>query len=138
MSSNAKTKKKLKNLSASGQYHKRFVLYDYGLLQTEAFKYLKGGALKLLTVLRMRFNGINNGSISLSVREAATSINVSKETISKYFIELEDKGFIQLKQKGSFKYKKRHASTWSLTMEEDQQGNKPRTFKHWKKISPRK
>ena len=133
MSSNAKTKKKLKNLSASGQYHKRFVLYDYGLLQTEAFKYLKGGALKLLTVLRMRFNGINNGSISLSVREAATSINVSKETISKYFIELEDKGFIQLKQKGSFKYKKRHASTWSLTMEEDQQGNKPRTFKHWKK-----
>ena len=133
MSSNAKTKKKLKNLSASGQYHKRFVLYDYGLLQTEAFKYLKGGALKLLTVLRMRFNGMNNGSISLSVREAATSINVSKETISKYFIELEDKGFIQLKQKGSFKYKKRHASTWSLTMEEDQQGNKPRTFKHWKK-----
>ena len=133
MSSNAKTKKKLKNLSASGQYHKRFVLYDYGLLQTEAFKYLKGGALKLLTVLRMRFNGTNNGSISLSVREAATSINVSKETISKYFIELEDKGFIQLKQKGSFKYKKRHASIWSLTMEEDQQGNKPRTFKHWKK-----
>ena len=133
MSSRTKTKKKLKNLSASGQYHKRFVLYDYALLQTEAFKYLKGGALKLLTVLRMRFNGINNGSISLSVREAATSINVSKETISKYFIELEDKGFIQLKQKGSFKYKKRHASTWSLTMEEDQQGNKPRTFKHWKK-----
>ena len=133
MSSNAKTKKKLKNLSASGQYHKRFVLYDYGLLQTEAFKYLKGGALKLLTVLRMRFNGMNNGSISLSVREAATSINVSKETISKYFIELEDKGFIQLQQKGSFKYKKRHASTWSLTMEEDQKGNKPRTFKHWKK-----
>ena len=133
MSSHTKLKKKLKNLSASGQYHKRFVLYDYGLLQTEAFKYLKGGALKLLTVLRMRFNGMNNGSISLSVREAATSINVSKETISKYFIELEDKGFIQLKQKGSFKYKKRHASTWSLTMEEDQQGNKPRTFKHWKK-----
>ena len=133
MSSHTKLKKKLKNLSASGQYHKRFVLYDYGLLQTEAFKYLKGGALKLLTVLRMRFNGINNGSISLSVREAATSINVSKETISKYFIELEDKGFIQLQQKGSFKYKKRHASSWSLTMEEDQQGNKPRTFKHWKK-----
>ena len=133
MSSRTKTKKKLKNLSASGQYQKRFVKYKYELLMTEAFKYLTGGAFKLLTVLRMRFNGINNGYISMSVREAATSINVSKETISKYFYELIDKGFIQLKQKGSFKYKKRHASTWSLTMEEDQQGNKPRTFKHWKK-----
>jgi hypothetical protein len=133
MSSHTKTKKKLKNLSASGQHHKRFVLYDYGLLQTEAFKYLTGGAFKLLTVLRMRFNGINNGFISMSVREAATSINVSKETIAKYFNELINKGFVKLKQKGSFGFKKRHASTWILTMEEDQQGNKPRTFKHWKK-----
>ena len=131
-------KQKRKNLSASGQHHKRFVLYDYGLLETTAFKYLAGGAFKLLTVLRMRFNGANNGEISLSVREASSFINVSKETISKYFKELEDKGFIKLKQKGSFKYKKRHASTWSLTMEEDQQGNKPRTFKYWNFIGPKK
>jgi len=133
MSSHTKIKKKLKNLSASGQYHKRFVRYDYTLLQTEAFKYLTGGALKLLTVIRMRFNGMNNGNISMGVREAAILINVSKETAAKYFNELVDKGFIKLNQKGSFSYKKRHASTWILTMEEDQQNNKPRSFMRWTK-----
>ena len=42
MSSRSKIKNKVKRLSASGQYHKRFVLYDYALLQTIAFKYLSG------------------------------------------------------------------------------------------------
>ena len=126
-------KRKHKNLSASGQSHRRYVGYDYELLETEAFKHLGGGAFKLLTVLRKRFNGINNGDISMSVREGSQLINYSKESISKFFKELEDKGFIKVNQRGSFKYKKRHASTWYLTMEEDQQGNKPRTFKHWKK-----
>ena len=126
-------KQKRKNLSASGQHYKRYVGYDYELLETEAFRCLGGGALKLLTVLRKRFNGINNGEISMSVREGSQLINYSKESISKFFKELQDKGFIKVNQRGSFKYKKRHASTWYLTMEEDQQGNKPRTFKHWKK-----
>ena len=58
-------------------------------------------------------------------------INYSKESISKFFKELQDKGFIKVNQRGSFKYKKRHASTWYLTMEEDKQGNKTRCFKHW-------
>ena len=131
MGSRSKIKKKVKRLSASGQYHKRFVLYDYALLQTIAFKYLSGGAFKLLTVIRMRFNGINNGEISMSVREGSQLINYSKETISKFFKELQDKGFIRVNQRGSFKFKKRHASTWYLTMEEDKQGNKTRCFKHW-------
>ena len=126
-------KQKRKNLSASRQHHKRYVGYDYELLETEAFSCLGGGAFKLLTVLRKRFNGINNGDISMSVREGSQLINYSKESISKFFKELEDKGFIKINQRGSFKYKKRHASTWYLTMEDDQQGNKPRTFKHWKK-----
>ena len=79
----------------------------------------------------MRFNGINNGDISMSVREGSQLINYSKESISKFFKELQDKGFIKVNQRGSFKYKKRHASTWYLTMEEDKQGNKTRCFKHW-------
>ena len=51
MGSRSKIKKKVKRLSASGQYHKRFVLYDYALLQSIAFKYLSGGAFKLLFVV---------------------------------------------------------------------------------------
>ena len=77
MGSRSKIKNKVK-LSASGQYHKRFILYDYALLQTIAFKYLSGGAFKL-SQSRMRFNGINNGEISMSVREGSQLINYSKE-----------------------------------------------------------
>ena len=51
MSCHTKLKKKLKNLSASGQYYKRYTLYDYALLQIEAFKYVTGGAFKLLFVV---------------------------------------------------------------------------------------
>ena len=131
MSSRSKIKNKVKRLSASGQSHRRYVGYDYELLETEAFRHVGGGAFKLLTVLRKRFNGINNGDISMSVREGSQLINYSKETISKFFKELQDKGFIKVNQRGSFKYKKRHASTWYLTMEEDKQGNKTRCFKHW-------
>ena len=78
-------KRKHKNLSASGQSHKRYVGYDYELLETKAFKHVGGGAFKLLTVLRKRFNGINNGDISMSVREGSQLINYSKESISKFF-----------------------------------------------------
>ena len=133
----SKTKKKIKALSASSQKHKRFVAFDYPLLETDAFKYLNGGAFKLLALVKKRYNGLNNGHISFSVREGRDLLGCSVNTISRYFDELVDKGFLRVKEKGSFSYKKRHASTWIITSDE-YNNQKSRDFKHWIKTDRKK
>ena len=133
----SKLKKRLKALSARSQKHKRYVGFDYNLLETEAFKYLTGGAFKLLAMVKKRYNGTNNGEISFSVREGRDLLGYSLNTISRYFNELEDKGFLKANQKGSFSYKKRHASTWIITSDKYNH-QKSRDFKHWIKTDRKK
>ena len=133
----SKLKKRYKALSAHAQKHKRYVGFDYQLLETEAFKYLTGGAFKLLALVKKRYNGINNGHISFSVREGRDLLGCSVNTISRYFDELVNKGFLKIKEKGSFNYKKRHASTWIITS--DKYNNETsRDFKHWINTSIKK
>ena len=133
----SKIKKKIKALSARSQKHKRFVLFDYEQIESQAFRYLTGGALKLLIMVRKRFNGINNGKISFSVREGRDLLGYSMNTVARYFDELVDKGFLRIKEKGSFSYKKRHATTWIITCEEYNH-QKSRDFKHWIKTDRKK
>ena len=133
----SKIKRKVKALSDRTQKNKRYVGFDYNLLETEAFKYLTGGALKLLIMVRKRFNGINNGHISFSVREGNDLLGYSMNTVARYFDELVDKGFLRIKEKGSFSYKKRHATTWIITCEEYNH-QKSRDFKHWIKTDRKK
>ena len=133
----SKLKKRYKALSAHAQKHKRYVGFDYQLLETEAFKYLTGGAFKLLALVKKRYNGVNNGHISFSVREGRDLLGCSVNTISRYFDELVNKGFLKIKEKGSFNYKKRHASTWIITS--DKYNNETsRDFKHWINTSIKK
>ena len=132
-----KIKKKIKALSTRSQKHKRYVGFDYNLLETEAFKHLTGGAFKLLAMVKKRYNGVNNGEISFSVREGRDLLGYSLNTISRYFNELEVKGFLKVKEKGSFSYKKRHATTWIITSDEYNH-EKTRDFKHWKKTDRNK
>ena len=133
----SKLKKRYKALSAHAQKHKRYVGFDYQLLETDAFKYLTGGAFKLLALVKKRYNGINNGYISFSVREGRDLLGCSVNTISRYFDELVNKGFLKIKEKGSFNYKKRHASTWIITS--DKYNNETsRDFKHWINTSIKK
>ena len=133
----SKIKKKLKALSTRSRKHKRFVLFDYEQIESQAFRYLSGGALKLLIMVRKRFNGINNGHISFSVREGRDLLGYSMNTVARYFDELVDKGFLRIKEKGSFSYKKRHATTWIITCEEYNH-QKSRDFKHWIKTDRKK
>ena len=133
----SKIKRKVKPLSDRTQKNKRFVLFDYDQIETEAFRYLSGGALKLLIMVRKRFNGINNGEISFSVREGRDLLGYSMNTVARYFDELVDKGFLRIKEKGSFSYKKRHATTWIITCEEYNH-QKSRDFKHWIKTDRNK
>ena len=133
----SKLKKRFKALSARSQKHKRYVGFDYNLLETEAFKHLTGGAFKLLAMVKKRYNGLNNGEISFSVREGNKLLNYSVNTISRYFDELVDKCFLRIKEKGSFNYKKRHATTWIITSDEYNH-QKTRDFKNWIKTDRNK
>ena len=133
----SKIKRKVKALSDRSQKYKRFVLFDYDQIESQAFRYLNGGALKLLIMVRMRFYGFNNGEISFSVREGRKLLGYSMNTVARYFDELVDKGFLRIKEKGSFSCKKRHATTWIITCEEYNH-QKSRDFKHWIKTDRNK
>ncbi len=93
----------------------RFVKLDHWFLKTPAWQSLPPAPRALYVALAERYNGYNNGEISMSVREAAGLLHVAKDTATKAFRELENKGFIKCKKCGSFNYTLRHASTWTLT-----------------------
>ena len=107
-------KKRLKALSTRSQKHKRYVGFDYNLLETEAFKHLTGGAFKLLAMVKKRYNGTNNGEISFSVREGRDLLGYSLNTISRYFNELEVKGFLKVKEKGRSDPVRRLGKKWAM------------------------
>ena len=78
------------------------------------FSYSPAARLIWIAVLE-RYNGENNGEISLSVREAGSYAGCTKNTAGKKFIELLDAGLLQCTMKTSFNNGKGLASTWALT-----------------------
>ena len=72
----------------------RFIKLPHWLLNSPAYQSLALGPRALLIEVWLRHNGQNNGDISFSVREAARRLKCSKDTASKWFRELEDKGFL--------------------------------------------
>lgn len=129
----SKLKKKHKRLSASGRYDLRFIKLDYYLIFSEAFKEVSGGAFKLYLKVRERYNGLNNGTLSFSVREASEKLGITPTTGSKYFRELVEKGFLKIKQKGSYNLKSRHATLWIITAERYNNKAASNDFMSWKK-----
>lgn len=129
--------------------NERFVWLKHWLLNSPAWKSMKPIPRALYVALRKRFNGTNNGQISISVREAATEIRCAKDSAMRALWELEEKGFIKCSQRGDFNWKLKLASTWILTeeshggefatkdfmrwKEKEKSGPKPRTHRSQKK-----
>lgn len=118
----------------------RHVQLPEWLQASEAWATLKPGPRALYIELKRRFNGANNGEIFLSHRDAATALNVNRNTVTSYFRELSERGFIAMTEAphlGSSGIGK--ASKWALQEEPTQYG-KPalKGFMHWrKKQNPR-
>lgn len=85
----------------------------------------------LYVSLRWRFNGSNNGDISMSVREAVAEVRISKDTAGAAFKELQEKGFVRCNQPGSFNWKAGLASTWILTEERYRNDLATKEFLNW-------
>ena len=120
MTRSSKIKKKVKNLNGRKSDMSFVPIFKF-IQDSLGYKSLVlhcAGALAIYIDLAIRYNGINNGEISYSVREGKTNLGINPNTVGKYLKALERYGFIITTQKGSFDLKKRHASTYELTMYE--------------------
>lgn len=97
----------------------RFVRLDYRLLTSNAYRSLSPNARSLLVELAMLYNGDNNGSLYLGVRDAAHRLGVADLTAaSRAFDDLKALGFLQMTQDAHFSIKAGEGSRarcWRLT-----------------------
>ena len=94
----------------------RFVSLPHWMLQSPAWRSLSPVARSVFIELAAIYNGSNNGHIALSARDAAERTRCSKNTASRAFAELIQKGFIDLCSRGHFDRKAPHAAEYRLTM----------------------
>ena len=112
----------------------RFVKLTYPLLESEAWRWLRPISKAVYIELKRRYNGLNNGKISLSLAEGARILRASKSSIQKALVELEEHGFIRLVKKGYFT--RRMASEYALT-DEQLDGYPPtREWRVWQPTKP--
>lgn len=123
------------------KFYEPHVRLHHWMLKSEAWKSLTTQSRAVLIEIYARYNGTNNARISLSAREAAQLCKISKDTATRSFRELQEKGFIALETPGSFDRKVPHAAEWRLTEHRDDLNNKmpSRDFMNWrpaKKLEP--
>lgn len=110
----------------------QYLPISYKMAQTQAFRSLKGTTVKVWIELRIRYNGHNNGLVSLSLREAASLLGMSQSTAQRALTELEEKGFIKRRTRGSWYGRK--AAEFILT---DQAYNGHLATKDWERWRPK-
>ena len=114
-----------------------FVKLDYGLLSTEAWQHLTPRACKLYIAVRIRCNGMNNGYISYSIREAMELLACNPNTACGAFDELMDKGFLKCAHNSTLSLKTKEARLWTITAEKIGDNPPTRDFKGWQKNKTR-
>ena len=115
----------------------QFIALSYSMAHTPAWRSLSGPAVKVWVELRSRYNGNNNGDLSLSLDEAARLLHISKTTAMRAFAELEDKGFLKMMQRGHWYGRK--ATIWAVTDRPLQGHLATHDYKNWRpKIKARK
>lgn len=100
-----------------GGKKRSFVMIRYDIMESDAWRSLSPVARCVWTEVMHRYNSFNNGEISLSCREAANLCNVSKNTASKAFKDLQERGFLAVGVYSSFTCKYKRATRWSITHE---------------------
>jgi DNA-binding Lrp family transcriptional regulator len=89
-------------------------LFKY-MLHCPAWLALSATAKAAYVQLALRYDGVNNSMLALSVRVLAEELQCSKSTARRALIELEDAGFIATVKLGRFARRNRKASEYRLT-----------------------
>lgn len=122
-------KKRLNAKGRSDTLTTRFVRLDHKLLNSNAYRALSPQARSLLIELCMLYNGRNNGSLYLSVRDAADRMGVADLcAASKAFDQLIELGFIEMTKEAHFAVKTSHVSRarcWRLCWESGPDKRRP-------------
>lgn len=88
------------NVKGRSKKSGQFFALHYVMARSYAYRSLSGNAMKVFIELRCRYNGSNNGKLSLSLREAAKLLGMSQSSAKRSFDELIEKGFIERKKEG--------------------------------------
>src|SRR5215510_4634849 len=106
--------RKGRGVNATGRSKRggQFVPIPYDMAESAAWRSLSGAAVKVYVELRHRYNGGNNGVLSLSLDEAARLLYLGKATVARAFTELEAKGFVHMKLRG--RWYGRQATAYSV------------------------
>lgn len=114
-------KKRPTRPNATGRSNKtaRFTMLFHAMLMSNAFRACSPNARALLIELAMLENGENNGSLYMSVRDAAARMGVvDLVAASKAFDELQERGLIAMTKEAHFSVKASEhcrARCWRLT-----------------------
>ncbi len=107
------------NATGRNSSNSRFARLDHRILASNAYRSLTPNSRSLLVELIMLSNGENNGSLYLSVRDAAHRLGVADLTAaSRAFDELQSLGFIEMTQDAHYNVKASNTSRarcWRLT-----------------------
>jgi hypothetical protein len=110
--------------------YERFVALPHFMLGSPAWLTMSPNAKALLIDVWRRHNGVNNGEISYSVREAA-AIGLGRSAAARAFRELVGRGFLRVSRDSCFAYKMKKARTWVLTAERINDEPSTRDFMRW-------
>lgn len=112
--------------------YSRHIRIDHWILRSKAWKSLKPREVTIFLLLLQRYNGSNNGEISLSIREAARDGHMSQGGASSAIKNLIELGFIKCRFKGSFSQKAQLASEYELTHVRYGNRSPTKEFMSWK------
>lgn len=96
---------------------RRFLMLEFWMLDSEAFRHLDGNAVKVLLHMWRRYNTVNNGSIGYGVRDASDpmkGLGISKSTAARALEALEAAGFVEITVNSTFR-QTRLTREWRLT-----------------------
>lgn len=106
----------------------------YAQLTSSAWLSLGGNAVRVFLHLHTRYNGSNNGRLTLSYAEAAEALGMGKATVQRAFKQLVERGFLTLENPGNWYHRKAHE--WRLTTKpmETRKGRIPAThdWRSWR------
>jgi CTP-dependent riboflavin kinase len=100
-------------------------------INSQAYQSLHPYARCLLVELKLKYDGENNGRISMSIREAQRRLGVGRKAAMRGFSELRDRRFIELRKQGMFE--NGMASEWELTEYSVGKQSPSKTFMSWRK-----
>ena len=117
MSARDKRKRRGHGVNAKGRSKShRWVQLDLWMLMCPAWQALTPDAVAVLIAVWTRYNGINNGQIAFSQRDAQDTLKSSERRAINALRDLQAKGFLHLHRKGGFNIKGRNpANEWEIT-----------------------